>query len=279
MVANHWFVGQLAANVMLTIAIIILISRERTRKNVRAVLGFCFFALAILGRNHIVFTFPFFLYLVISDDSFRLEGPGHFIRRYLKAIRDNYVLVLLVCLPVITIIFMIALYNYLRFDDFLFKGIELSNMRRTSRELTDQHGLVNFKYLFRNIYVTLLRPPGAGLIDGFYRDEGFSIFLQSSFLLSIFFVRSTPFSKDFLIAGLIGVSCCSLFVLFWVGSGYRQFGARYLFDSFPVLMAILIFAEPRIKNRMLLALTMISILLNVFGCFYFTNSFRQYNLF
>lgn len=211
-IANDWFVGQLYPSTFTLLAILTAYLFTTRRQMHFLVLASVCFAIAVLGRAHLILGAGFLLLLC-------------------KRTRE----VLGVLTPLLISIGILAWYNYARFDSIFEFGIHYQNMRQMSRQLTDSIGLSSLSFISRNFYINVLRLPIFGRFDGCDSKEGFGLFFQCPILLLALTRWPKGTFERILLVGYVPVAC---FVLTWVGSGREQFGARYLYDAVPFLAAL-----------------------------------------
>ena len=98
--------------------------------------------------------------------------------------------------------------------------------------------------------------------------EGYSLFYQSPVFLYAF-AALRLIKKDCLISALwLSTLLTALPILFCMGSGWVQFGARYLFDLCPFLFPLVIIGTGGRITSVLILLVILSVIVNIGGMHY-----------
>jgi hypothetical protein len=125
------------------------------------------------------------------------------------------------------------------------------------------------RYLHQNLPVYTWAHPTLLPRFPFLRFDisGQSIFVMSPFFFGLFLIRwELPFVRAF----LPSVIAMTAFYLVYFGSGYAQFGARYMQDLYPLLIPLALSAFSRPGRGWRIALVMLlaySIAMNAYGTF------------
>ncbi len=266
-VGNHWFVGQLTAVTFVLLAFWTALERRLAWRPAMTVVSSCALGLAVAGREHFLLLLPFWTALILSDETYQLPGQGSYGRRLWRAACDpqHRIRVLKVWGPSLFVFFGLLIYNHARFGSWSENGSTYQHMEPWVRADVDRYGLFNIRYIFRNIYFTLLRLPGMQHWDHRSITMGLSLFFQCPILL-LLFRRGGPAWSD-LSQGLIIVTLLiSAVLLCFVGTGENQFGARYYFDVLPLMGALIFLREKESTNhRLFLWLGGCSVLINLAG--------------
>ena len=263
-----WFTAQV---ICLAGALASLLLAFRRRYGWSAVLlGCAFFTRATLALG-----FPLILYLAWqdagSDAAFERFARSLWLRRpdwkdipWRRLIPPATVFVALVALYLLR--------NTLEFGSPLESGFGIQTQQRYP-QIT--HGMFSIYYLPRNLvanffdfpHVTFANPfalaPHISMLNG---GVGVSVFLTTPLFLFLF-------TKNSRISGLrvalhITVALIVIETLLFSGTGWYQFGARYLFDAYPFAFLLLALNERRVDWRFI-ALGLVALPINFLGAYQF----------
>jgi len=204
----------------------------------------------------------FFLILWLEDES--------------KDKRSKYIQLLL---PFGIAIFLVGLYNYLRFGNATNGGFAyqvLFPQSAASRAL----GIFSIQHIPTNLYYMLLGSPNVAQLSSASwtlkfpyigsNNNGLSIFLTSPYLLTLFTNKWSSFKAQeryLLTATLISI----IFVLSYYGIGRNQFGYRYSLDFLPELFVLFMIMYKK-KNKVISRGMKILILGSGYFNFYLLNT-------
>jgi len=272
-IGSHWYMAQLAAAMMMFFAVLMALGLKPSYMKSLAMGGF--WALAILSRMHLILAAPFFFYVAVCD----IDGSPDW-RKVKEEWREKLLNLIVLVIPVILILTFYAWYNWMRFGSIFDTGISHHNMWPRFEADYHKYGYFNIHYLWHNIYFTLLRLPifqnqdiFKGLTDVQSWTEGYSLFYQCPVLLYAF-LSLRALKKDRLIAILwLSVALVACPILCLMGTGWIQFGARYLFDLVPLLFPLAIIGTNGKVSALLIALVIISVVVNLHGLFILTALF------
>jgi hypothetical protein len=143
-------------------------------------------------------------------------------------------MVFLGMIPITITLLLIGLYNYARFGSPLDVGLHYHMMDEFFRPLYDQYGLFNLHYLPTNLYYQFIFYPFPARWDS---AMGGSVFLLSPLffgaLWSLWQDRRQASTWVLLAAFIIGYIPIGLLM----GTGYFQYGPRYLLDlAIPLML-------------------------------------------
>jgi hypothetical protein len=133
------------------------------------------------------------------------------------------------------------------------------------------HGLFSIAYVPRNLIVEFLTFPHITFaypfalrpqLDLIGNGIGMSVFATTPLFLFLF-ARNSRFS-GLRLALQIAVALIVIETLLFSGTGWYQFGARYLFDAYPFAFLLLAISERRVDWRFV-ALGMFALVINVAG--------------
>ncbi len=228
LLGSHYYLAQVAAATMLLLALFFLFAINSSPWQYS--LAGTFWALGFLSRIHLILAAPIFLYGAL----FGMTAQPN-IESYRKETKRKMQNIAWLMAPLVAAISFIAWYNWARFGSIFDTGIAYHHM--APRFLPDfkQYGYINPHYFFYNGYYTLLRIPLFEHLSWFHEPnpeadwrEGYSIFFQSPALFyALISLRSIK--KDALVAALwLSVIFPSAIILSLMGTGWIQFGARYL---------------------------------------------------
>lgn len=259
---NQWSFAQTCASMMMMISMSCIVSLSSWWG---FLLGGTFWALAILARMHLILAAPLFIYLAAFG-----AGPSINFTTLKYNWRQILFKIALFSIPVLAVLIFYAWYNAARFGSIFDNGIAYHLM--ADRFIADYktYGYISPHYFLHNVYYTILRLPFfANLFTepGKYNDwkEGYSIFFQSpTFLFAVWALRYLK--KDILTIPLwIATVLVSIPILFLMGTGWIQFGARYLFDLCPFLFPLVIIGSRGKISPLLVISIAASIASNLYG--------------
>lgn len=176
-----------------------------------------------------------------------------------QQIKDKILNLIKFSLPIIGAIFLIGLYNYLRFNSFFNGGYDYQAIDQTARYSRSQ-GLFSIKHIPFNFYHLFLGTPiintpnQSNWIANFPFLEnnplGLSIFITSPYLIFLFYQSKKLFlNKEIiflLIASLIGL----IIILSYFGVGTYQFGYRYSLDFLPEVFTVFMLIYYQAKKQL-----------------------------
>jgi hypothetical protein len=244
-VGQIWFAVQIITLTFILLAMIAACSPANRPRD--AVFCGLAFGAALLGRSVVLFLGLFFVVLL----AWRCRRPGRSkpaagedkTRSVWASFDVRALLIRIVAfgLPVIAALAAQSLYNYARFGNFRESGLEIQiRTGGNPRFLKDfeQYGFLSAHYLSRNLkyYFWNLKfprePDGQRWFDG----EGNSVLLMTPPLLYLFLAwrRWTALST----AALLGALPLIAVLMIFLGTGWMQFGPRYLLDCTPMLLLI-----------------------------------------
>jgi len=226
-----------------------------------------FFGLSIISRNLLVIYGVFYFYLIYF---FFSERKYYLLKKSLS--------VLLISMIFFATFF--VAYNYVRFGNFLETGIsyQLSDPRfvhnlREKKIFSIAYFRKNVEHYFlSNLSLTFKKP------HIFIDPEGNSVFSTYPFtILFLFILQKIYFRKrrirDFIIVNLIVMFLGFIGFLFFIGTGWTQFGSRYFFDVIPPILFILFIIAKKIPRLVLITVLLWGFLINYFGALAFFASF------
>jgi hypothetical protein len=163
-----------------------------------------------------------------------------------------------------------AWYNATRFGSIFDNGISYHLM--ADRFISDfkTYGYISPHYFLHNVYYTILRLPffanlfrEPGAYTGW--NEGYSLFFQSPvFLFALWALKYIK--RDALVSVLwLSTALVSVPILCLMGTGWMQYGARYLFDLCPFLFPLVIIGTRGKISTLLILLVIASIASNIYG--------------
>jgi hypothetical protein len=245
-VGQIWFAVQIITLTFILLAMIAACSPAHRLRDA-AFCGLAFGA-ALLGRSVVLFLGLFFVVLL----AWRCRRPRHSKpaaageekTRSVWTSFDVRALLMRITafgLPVVAALAAQSLYNYARFGDFRESGLEVQiRTGGNPRYLKDfeQYGFLSTQYLSRNFkyYFWNLRFPREPDGQRWFDAEGNSVFLMTPPLLYIFLAwrRWTALST----AALLGALPLIAVLMLFLGTGWMQFGPRYLLDCTPMLLLV-----------------------------------------
>lgn len=254
-----WFFSQIVETFFLTLSILLLLRaglRPLGAMAAGAALGAAF-----LTRNNAIATAPFFLFALraLAD-------------REARPWRRAFVQGLWFSLPLIAAAGINAGYNYVRFGDPLESGWAWQTKTlANSRFLPDYlaHGIFSLHYLGRNLYSYALNPlpirhPASGALT--FDPTGNSMFVITPALLYLF----RAWRRDwFTLGAWLGFGTGLLLLLLFIGTGWYQFGNRYLLDVMPLAILLVAIGMRGRLTVVSIALIALSIAVNCWGTYRF----------
>lgn len=248
-----WFLDQILAVFFLLAAIYI------TLKKCSAWLIGIFVGTAMLARPNAILTTPFLLgiHLQMTQDELK--------------IRKVMVWILKVSLPIFISIGLALVYNYLRFDSVSDFGYVTINGDPTIVQNAQQWGIFSHHFILTNLKVMFFKLPFLNLGGRWPilpSATGMSIFLTTPALVYLF----RRYNKDWWVIGAwVAVLFNSILLSMYHNTGAHQFGYRYILDFIAPLILLLGFnLEKKIPWHFLL-LTILSIIINLYGTNWFMN--------
>lgn len=266
LIGSHWYMAQLAAATMMFFAI--LFSFILKPGFFKWLIMGTFWALAILSRMHLIMAFPVFFYIVLSDGLLLADKKMSVSEIIdLNNWRSTLLPLSVLLIPMFLALSFIGWYDWARFGSIFDNGIRHHNM--AYRFLSDykKYGYFSLHYFLYNSYYTILRVP---ILQNIFKEpishwtEGYSIFYQSPVLLyALLTLRKI---KD----GFVACLWCSILlvafpILCVMGTGWVQFGARYLFDLLPLFFPLVIIGSRSKASPVLITLVILSVSINMHG--------------
>ncbi len=167
--------------------------------------------------------------------------------------------------PIIVAVVLLGVYNWLRFDDPLDNGLDYHRMARGFVEDYERYGAFNLYYLPTNFYYQFIAYP--------LPIDGDSIMGGSLFLLSpVFFgalwgvVVGRPRLSSAMLA--ITILLVAIPILLLMGTGWIQWGPRYMLDFTVPLLLLTALGVRRWTTLVLAMLVLVSVYHYVVGTVY-----------
>lgn len=227
-IPGSWYYAHIVATTLILLAILEFLGKKRY-----LLIGLLI-GLATTTRFTLIFTSVFFLFDL-------LKRPV------------NAKNVLKFTLPIVSALFILGIYNYLRFHNFLESGYNLQ-LIYWQAELRRNEGLFSLKHIPVNIYYMLFAGPQP-VLDGpshilkppyiKYEAHGLSMFFLSPILFLLF---KAKLSEKIVKYSLATIAVMLVPILTYYGIGYEQVGYRYALDFFPFVFLIL---APAVKTSSL----------------------------
>jgi len=252
-----WFVSQVLTVTMLEIGTLAVLKSWSPWA-----IGTCL-ALAITARpNSLMFwPFPFAISLQILQEN----GIKFDLKKQVAWIVKS-------ALPMVFAVTGLLLYNYVRFGNFMDFGYTLLNGDPTIVENARTFGIFSTHFIAHNLEVMFLYLPVIQLGSQWPispSGAGMSIFLATPPLIYLIhhYDRKWWIMGSWLTVGLIFI----LLVLYH-NTGAHQFGYRYILDAIIPLMTLLAVALDKKVPWHFIMLTIISIIINIYGAAWFMNA-------
>jgi hypothetical protein len=256
-----WFLSQVVAALFLTLAMWTVLRADRAWW--WAALSGAAFGLCVLARSSELTTAPFFLFALVAT----VGGVGATRRRALTR------LALAFAIPLAGAGAMQLWYNQARFGSPFEDGVRTqlaSGANPRFKRDYDEHGMFSFAYVPRNAYYYFVNPmlrrhPSTGAIT--FDPFGNSVFLISPALLYV--LRSWRRRNTFVVGTWAGVVGCLATLLCFFGTGWYNFGNRYLLDLMPLAILLVAAGMGGRLTRVSMLLIGLSILANAWGTYRF----------
>ncbi len=230
-----------------------------------------FLGLAMLARPNSLMTWP--LVFAISMQILREnEGKASWKQAFSWSLKS--------AIPVALAVLTLMTYNYLRFGDIRDFGYTTVNAGPDIVGNVQKYGLFSPYFVPNNLYVMFLKlpqinwgtpwpvePKGAlWPIDP--TTTGMSVFATTPVFLYLF----RRYSKQWWILGAWAAVLCNLVMLsLYSNTGAHQFGYRYVLDFItPLLMMLAVGVGKKVPWHFIL-LTLFSIVINIYGAYWFMN--------
>ena len=262
-----WFTSQ-AINTLYILIALFLLFRFINKPSSRTclILSSVFLGLAAWGRSSFLLYLPLFLfniYLTVKH----ARQPG-IQRRLVKTF-------LLFTIPLVIFLIAYFLFNYLRFGDMFETGYSFHNIHPHFLEDRQKHGAINLFYLPRNFYYMFLNFPK--LVDKFpyfkFDQEGNSILFTSPLFIFLILCMRKYFrnyrNNLFQISVFLTSIAIVLSLLVFFGTGWVQFGYRYILDAIPLFIILLADTIKKVPIFVVTIFIMFSIIVNILGTLWF----------
>ncbi|OGF98892.1 hypothetical protein A2153_00710, partial [Candidatus Gottesmanbacteria bacterium RBG_16_38_7b] len=218
---NVWFTSQVISMIPLMSSLLFLFKFVYSRKYNDYLISIILMCFAFWGRNTLMVAILLHLYVLFLLPKFRLKK------------------LLLLTLFILSLNFLLfGYFNYLRFGNFIENGLNLHKVNPRWLYDLKTYGILNIHYWPHNFYYYFLNPLGFNFQALFIEPdpEGNSIFSTSPLFLlilgSLFFGLFKKKRRLLLIYAVI-TTVSLIFLLSLFGSGWFQFGSRYLLDIIP----------------------------------------------
>ncbi len=261
-----WFTSQVISTFYLLIGLFCITRFSESRSLKTLILSALFFGLAVNSRSTLIFYLPLFLFFYITS----------YINSNNSLKKKLYLLIFFI---IGAIIFSLnTYYNYLRFGSFFENGYKFQNYAAHFAEDKEKYGFFNIAYIPRNFYYMFIHLPTFINKPPFFSfdTEGNGVLFTSPlFLILILLIKRKYWQntklKLFNLSILVGIFLIMLFLLNFWGTGWVQFGYRYLLDSIPLLIVLLAEVINEAPTILSIALLIFSILVNILGTLWFLN--------
>jgi hypothetical protein len=280
-VDGAWFLAHLVTTVFTFAAV------NETLGKQRVILIGLFLGMAAATRFSVLFTFPFYLWLLAVKDDFAFQST---VPKEQKLQFENFKTVALryILLGVGLAIPMIFYFgnNYLRFGSFMESGYNLALLSpKDSLYLAREQGLFGLVHVPKNLFYFLLATPEPfnPNWNGVVSDAPFLVFpyiKPSAWGMSIFLTTPTiiylfraSLRRPFVQACWMAILLTAVPVMTYYGVGWVQFGFRYAMDFTPFIWLIIIYVlreKEIISNKPSLAfwLIVLGCIINLWGSYW-----------
>jgi len=241
-VGQIWFAVQIITLTFILLAMIAVCSPANRRRD--ALFSGLAFGAAVLGRS-VVLSLGLFFVILLAWRCRRPAGASEQKSRSRRRMafdwRGLVVRIVAFGLPVVAALAGQGWYNYSRFGDVRQNGLEIQiRGGGNPRYLEDyeRFGALSPHYLTRNLkyYFYNLSFPREPNGQRWFDDEGNSVFLMTPPLLYLFLAWRRW--SALVGAALAGALPLMAVLMLFVGTGWMQFGPRYLLDCTPMLLLV-----------------------------------------
>lgn len=260
-----WFTSQIIAILYLLLGLLFIAKFSESQSHKKLILSALFFSLAVNSRTTLIFYLPLFLSFLF----FSYLNLG----RHLKTFLSNLTTFILIG----TVIFTLNIfYNYFRFGSFFDTGYDKQNYAAHFAEDKAKYGFFNNTYIKRDFFYMFIHLPTLDKKFPFFSfdTEGNSILFTSPLFLTLTLLIMKKYWKNtrlkiFNLSSLVGVLLIILFLVRFWGTGWVQFGYRYLLDVIPILILLLAQVINKIPAILIIILLIFSVLVNTLGTLWF----------
>lgn len=260
-----WYVSQILTVLFLALAVYAAL------RSWSAWLVATFIGIAMLARPNSLMTWPF-VFAIAMQILRETHGSVSW--------RQAFQWIAKTVLPIALAVVVLLGYNYLRFENFLDFGYTTLSGDPDIVENAQTYGLFSFRFAPNNLYVMFLKPPQINWgtpwpeipkgalwpIDP--TTTGMSMFLATPPLIYLF--RRYP--KQWWIFGAwVAVLFNVIMLGLYSNTGAHQFGYRYILDFLVPLVILLAVGLGRKVPWHFIALTLASIVINLYGAYWFMN--------
>ena len=260
-----WYVSQIVTVLFLALSIYAALRSQSVW------LSATFLALAMLARPNSLMSWPF-IFAISMQVMKENQGSITWRQAVNWAVKS--------ALPIAVTAVVLLTYNYLRFENILDFGYTTVNAGPDVVSNVQTYGMFSPHFVPENLYVMLFKPPrinwGAPWptepkgalwpIDP--TTTGMSIFLTTPPLL--YLLRRYP--KEWWILGAWGAVLFNVIMLgTYHNTGAHQFGYRYILDFLVPLVMLLAVGIGKKVPWHFIALTLVSIGINLYGAYWFMN--------
>jgi hypothetical protein len=220
-------------------------------------------ALAVAARPNSMMTWPF-VFAIAMQIIREQEGRVEFKQVVNWSLRS--------AIPLGMAVAGLLLYNYARFENFLDFGYTTINGDVTIVKNAQMYGLFSPGYVLYNLNVMLLYLPQIQWDSVWWLSPpkvGMSVFLSTPPLIYLFHRYE---NKWWIVGAWLSVFLSLALLMFYHNTGADQFGYRYILDAIVPLIALLAFVLGKKIPWHFILLTLLSIVINIYGAAWFVNA-------
>jgi hypothetical protein len=231
------------------------------------ILATIFLNLAVLSRYTLVFYFSLFfplIYHLYKSNSKKLILQSIFI---IFTFSISFFLILIT-------------YNHARFGEIFETGVGYMNIRSSQNKYisdSEKGSLISPKYFFHNFDIYFLHFPKTKLTKPFLSidKEGNSLvfFYPLVIFTPLLFSKKKLFNKKyslFLFTSIFAVILpITLYLMFYLATGWAQLGTRYFLDAIPMLFILLLLVVDEIPLYIKISIIILGLFLNIYGSILF----------
>lgn len=243
-----WYLAQICA-----VSFVLLAAWASVKRKSPWLVGF-FLGMAMLGRPHLAFLFPFFLGLFWNGNLKNLTYWG---------LRMGSMACIFAC--------GLLVYNHIRFEDFSDFGYLTQNISPSLKSDLLNHGQFHWIYFKRNVYRMFLAFPTWFLHTDAPNPnfQGLSIFCTTpAFIYAIHALKKDMSS----ILTWLSIALVSLPLVFYYNTGWAQFGYRFSLDFMIPLVFLLCIAGKGRNPRWFNVLILVGTCINLYGAYWFATA-------
>jgi hypothetical protein len=250
-----WFVSQICVTTFIALAVWLACAKRHPFFVGSAL------ALAMLGRPHVVLTYPLLLAVMAHG-----SGLAPHSLPWAKLKRG----ILYSLLPLGAAVVCLLWYNWMRFDSATDFGYLRQNISIRLRDDLGRYGQFDIRYIARNLQAMLLATPLWSTAKSRLTPslEGMSILLTTPALIYIVRTRCRSWLP---IGAWTALALLIVPVITYYNTGYAQFGYRFSLDFMLPMVVLLALGVDKRISWLMRALIIAGVLINAWGVAWYPN--------